>query len=209
MRYSDDRMKFIIEYISAYEQKIKIANKNGLLDSAKMFELFAQEICKLYYEKDFKNLNDGACNFPYFDLISNDEKIFVQVSTVIDVNQKIKSTLENIRDDKKNRFIKLTDAYFFVLHNDSIKNIKDYTGKNQIGNISFTKKDNLITTQDIVEKAQKDLKFQVQLYNLLKTEFENFNELSQKFEEAINDSKNVKINNIDSKINDEYEIDRA
>jgi len=209
MMYSDDRMKFIIDYISAYKQKIEMANKNGLFDSAKMFELFAEEICKLYYGIDFHNLNNDTCNFPYFDLISENEEILVQVSTVIDVHQKIKNTLENIRDDKKNRFTKINSAYFFVLHNDSIKNVNDYTGENQIGNISFTKEDNLITTQDIIQKAQNDLIFQEQLYNLLKTEFENFNEYSNKFEKAVNDSKNVGISNIDVKINDEYEIDRT
>lgn len=209
MMYSADRMKFIIDYISAYQQKIEMANKNGLLDSAKMFELFAKEICKLYYGIDFHNLNNDTCNFPYFDLISENEEILVQVSTVIDVHQKIKNTLENIRDDKKNRFTKINSAYFFVLHNDSIKNVNDYTGENQIGNIPFTKEDNLITTQDIIQRAQDDLIFQEQLYNLLRTEFENFNEYSNKFEKAINDSKNVGISNIDVKINDEYEIDRT
>ena len=104
MMYSAERMKFIIEYISAYKQKIEMSNQNGLLDSAKMFELFAEEICKLYYGMDFHNLNDSTCNFPYFDLISEDKRILVQVSTVIDVHQKIKSTLENIKDDKKNKF---------------------------------------------------------------------------------------------------------
>lgn len=209
MMYSADRIKFIIDYISAYQQKIEMANKNGLFDSAKMFELFAEEICKLYYGIDFHNLNNDTCNFPYFDLISENEEILVQVSTVIDVHQKIKNTLENIRDDKKNRFTKINSVYFFVLHNDSIKNVNDYTGKKQIGNISFTKEDNLITTQDIIQKAQNDLIFQEKLYNLLKTEFENFNEYSNKFEKAVNDSKNVGISNIDVKINDEYEIDRT
>lgn len=208
MLNSDDRMRFIIDYICAYEQKIKMANKNGLLDSAKMFELFAEEICKLYYGIDFHNLNEGACTFPYFDLISDDKEIFVQVSTVIDVHQKIKSTLENIRDDKKKRFTKLTKAYFFVLHNDSIKNIKDYTGESQIGNISFTKKDNLITTQDIIKKAQTDLIFQEQLYSLIKMEFENFNEWAKKLEDALDNSKNIGISNIETKINNEYGIDR-
>lgn len=209
MLHSADRMKFIIEYISAYKQKIEMANKNGLLDSAKMFELFAEEICKLYYGMEFHNLNNNTCNFPYFDLISEDEEIFIQVSTVVDIHQKIKSTLENIRDDKKNKFKKINSAYFFVLHNDSVKNVKDYTGENQIGNISFTKKDNLITTQNIIEKAQNDLIFQEQIYNLLKTEVESFNECLRKFEDAIDNSKNVGISNIDIKINDEYEIDRT
>lgn len=90
MLNSDDRMRFIIDYICAYEQKIKMANKNGLLDSAKMFELFAEEICKIYYGVNFHNLNESTCNFPYFDLISDDEKILVQVSTVVDVHKKNK-----------------------------------------------------------------------------------------------------------------------
>ena len=85
MFYSAERMNYIIGYISAYKQKIEMANKKGLLDSAKMFELFAEQICKLYYGMDFHNLNN-ICNFPYFDLISEDEKNLVQVSTVVDVN---------------------------------------------------------------------------------------------------------------------------
>ena len=207
MLYSAERMNYIIEYISAYKQKIEMANKKGLLDSAKMFELFAEEICKLYYGMDFHNLNN-ICNFPYFDLISEDEKILVQVSTVVDVHQKIKRTLENIRDDKSNRFTKIDSAYFFVLHNDSIKNIKDYTGENQIGNISFIKEKNLITTEDIINRAQMDLDFQKDLYNIIKNEVENYNEWIRKFEDALETSKNVGINNIETKINGEYEIDR-
>ena len=94
--YSKERMDFIIDYMSAYEQKIKLANKNGLFDNAKMFELFAQNICELYFNQKFYNLNDERCNFPYFDLISEDKKIYIQVSTTFDVENKIKSTLENV-----------------------------------------------------------------------------------------------------------------
>lgn len=207
MMYSADRMNFIIDYISAYKQKIELANKKGLFDSAKMFELFAEEICKLYYDMDFHNLNK-VCNFPYFDLISEDGKILVQVSTTTDVNSKIKSTLENIRDDKRHRFEKVDDVYFFVLHNDSVKNVKNYTGENKIGNISFTKEKNLITTEDIINKAQDNLIFQEKLYNLIKNEVENYNENLEKFEEAIYSSINIGISNIETKINNEYEIDR-
>lgn len=207
MLYSDDRMKYIIEYLSAYKQKIELANKNGLLDNAKMFELFVEQICKLYYNMEFHNLNN-ICNFPYFDLISEDKSIYVQVSTTSDVRQKIKKTLENIRDDKTKRFEKINNAYFFVLHNDSIKNVKDYTGQNQIGNIPFIKEKNLITTEDIINRAQTDLNFQEQLYDLMKNDVENYNECIRKLEEAIDISKNVGINNIETKINSEYEIDR-
>ena len=38
MLNSNERMGFIIEYMSSYDEKIKMANKNGLFDAAKMFE---------------------------------------------------------------------------------------------------------------------------------------------------------------------------
>lgn len=48
MLNSNERMGFIIEYMSSYDEKIKMANKNGLFDVAKMFELFAIEVCNVY-----------------------------------------------------------------------------------------------------------------------------------------------------------------
>ena len=47
MLNSNERMGFIIEYMSSYDEKIKMANKNGLFDAAKMFELFAIEVCNM------------------------------------------------------------------------------------------------------------------------------------------------------------------
>lgn len=44
MLHSNERMDLIIEYMTSYEEKIKMANKNGLFDAAKMFELFAIEV---------------------------------------------------------------------------------------------------------------------------------------------------------------------
>lgn len=207
--YSKDRMEFIIEYISSYEQKIRVANKNGLFDSAKMFELFAQEICGIYFNQKFHNLNNSRCNFPYFDLISDDGKKYIQVSTTVDISTKIKKTLENIKNSKEEKYSKISDAYFFVLHNDTVKRVRNYIGKNQIGNIPFDKSKNLVTTQDIVTKAQNDLNFQENIYTILKKEFENFNEIARKFSEAVDCSKNVGLKSIDTKINNEYEIDRS
>ena len=48
MLNSNERMGFIIEYMSSYDEKIKMANKNGLFDTAKMFELFAIEVCNAF-----------------------------------------------------------------------------------------------------------------------------------------------------------------
>lgn len=41
---------------------------------------------------------------------------------------------------------------FFVLSNESAGKVKEYSGDNQIGTISFTIKDNLITTDDILDE---------------------------------------------------------
>ena len=70
MLNSNERMGFIIEYMSSYDEKIKMANKNGLFDAAKMFELFAIEVCNVWFGQKFSNLNDETATYPYVDLIS-------------------------------------------------------------------------------------------------------------------------------------------
>jgi hypothetical protein len=54
-----------------------------------------------------------------------------------------------------------------------------------------------------------NLEFQCALYNLLRREIESIKDNSYKLEVAIENSKNVGLFNIDSKINNEYEIDRS
>lgn len=85
MLNSNERMGFIIEYMSSYDEKIKMANKNGLFDAAKMFELFAIEVCNVWFGQKFSNLNDETATYPYVDLISENRELLVQVSTVQDV----------------------------------------------------------------------------------------------------------------------------
>lgn len=207
MLNSNERMGFIIEYMSSYDEKIKMANKNGLFDAAKMFELFAIEVCNVWFEQKFSNLNDETATYPYVDLISENRKLLVQVSTVQDVPTKIKTTLEKIRDSKDKKCSDLKNIVFFVLSNNSIDKVREYSGDNQIGSISFTIKDNLITTNDIITKAQNDLNFQKKLYKVLKDEYENFNINIRKFKGALELS-NSGLKNIEGLINGEYEIDR-
>lgn len=207
MLNSNERMGFIIEYMSLYDEKIKMANKNGLFDAAKMFELFAIEVCNVWFGQKFSNLNDETATYPYVDLISENRELLVQVSTVQDVPTKIKTTLEKIRDSKDKKCSDLKNIVFFVLSNNSIDKVREYSGDNQIGSISFTIKDNLITTNDIITKAQNDLNFQKKLYKVLKDEYENFNINIRKFKGALELS-NSGLKNIEGLINGEYEIDR-
>ncbi|MDD4700297.1 MAG: SMEK domain-containing protein [Oscillospiraceae bacterium] len=209
MKKSDERIQFIADYISAYEEKIKLLNTNGLFDAAKLFELFAIEVGSLYFGQRLSNLNIDTYTYPCVDLISADKQTYIQVSTVKDIPAKIKTTLENIRDSKRVEINTLTNVKFFMLNNDSVDKVKDYTGDDQIGNISFTKARDLITTKDILQKATVNLDFQIALYELLKRETESIKDNSYKFQEAIENSKSVGLGNIDCKINNEYEIDRG
>lgn len=209
MLNSKERMAFIIKYISAYKEQIELANSAGLFDSAKLFENFACELCKLWFGQNFTNLNDITMNYPYFDLLSNDGSIHVQVSTTQNVPIKIKNTLEKIKDSKDIRFQSVQQAVFFVLNNDSVEHVVDYCDADQIGNIPFRKKDHLITTSDIVAKAESDSQFQQELYELLFNDFEGVKTLIRDFQNAISFSKSGGLQTIDVLINDEYEIDRS
>ena len=209
MLNSKERMAFIIKYISAYKEQIELANSAGLFDSAKLFENFACELCKLWFGQNFTNLNDITMNYPYFDLLSNDGSIHVQVSTTQNVPIKIKNTLEKIRDSNDIRFQSVQQAVFFVLNNDSVEHVVDYCDADQIGSIPFRKKDHLITTSDIVAKAESDNQFQQELYKLLFNDFEGVKTLIRDFQNAISFSKSGGLQTIDVLINDEYEIDRS
>ena len=70
-------------------------------------------------------------------------------------------------------------------------------------------KDHLISTQDILTKAQTDFKFQSELYELLKADEFNTSNNEASFRSALAYSKNVGLKNIDCFIHNEYQIDRS
>lgn len=207
MKNSDKRMRFISNYISAYEENIELNNKAGLFDAAKLFELFAIEVGGLYFGQKLLNLNIGKHNYPAVDLISSDKSFFVQVSSKYDIPSKIKSTLEKIRDSKNEDIKKIRSIKFFVLNNDSISKVQNFEGKMRIGNIDFNKERDLITTRTIIDRASTDLEFQCKLYEILLNEERSIKDNIFKFNEAIENSK-VSLANIESRINGEYEINR-
>lgn len=209
MLNSNERMDYICGYLAAYENKIKMANKQGLFDAAKMFELFAANVCSLWFGQVFSNLNTDTATYPYVDLISEDQALFVQVSTAQDAASKVKSTLEKVRDSKDSRVSQVKSIMFFMLHNQSIDKIPDYTDDKVIGSIPFTKKDNLISTQDVLAKAQVDFDFQLKLYNLLRADDLNTSGNEANFIAALGNSQNVGLQNINCCFNGEYQIDRT
>lgn len=209
MEKTAERIQFIADYISAYEEKIKLLNINGLFDAAKLFELFAIEVGSLYFGQRLSNLNIDTYTYPCVDLVSQDMKIYVQVSTAKDIPAKIRKTLGSIRDSKKIEINKLTNVKFFMLSNESEDKVRNYIDNDTIGNISFTKEKDLITTKNVLQRATCDINFQIALYELLKKEIESIKDNSYKFKEAVENSKSIGLANIDCRINNEYEIDRS
>lgn len=209
MLESAERIQYITDYIVNYENNIKILNKLGLFDNATLFELFAIECMSLWFGQRFFNLNSTKSNYPYVDLISDDDTILVQVSTNQNITEKIKSTLEKIRDSSVVHADKIKEVYFFVLDNSSISNVKDYSNNNQIGNISFLKDKHLITTKNVIEKAKVDLDFQKNLYELCVYERNTISVCVTSLKQAINNSKSLIEDSIDDLIAGEYEINRS
>lgn len=205
MKHSAERIEFIHDYIHSYEKKIKELNKQGLFNDAKMFELFASNVGQLYLglTKPLTNLNIDNATFPCVDLFSEDGNVFCQVSTCQNVPAKIRATLKKIKDSKLEKIKSIKEVYFFVLSNKSINKVKDLT----IGNVTFVKSKNLITTSNIIEKAIDDLVFQEKLYFLLKKEDEMFKSNFKKYQEAIDYDSKVILNDIDEFINKTYHID--
>lgn len=208
MYSSETRINYISDYISAYESKIKLLNSEGLFDAAKLFELFAIEVGSLYFGQQLKNLNIEKSNYPAVDLISEDKTFYVQVSTVKDIPSKIKYTLEKIKNSNDPNLKGINSIKFFVLNNESVSRVEDLIGDKQVGNIPFSKNNDLITSSDILKKAKIDLEFQCKLYELLQKEEQSVQNNLSKWKEAIKNSQ-VGLKNIDCKINKEYEIART
>lgn len=206
----NDKLKidFVTDYISSYERKIKTLNKCGLFDEAKLFEHFALEVCELFYDKKFENLNFTVHeNYPCVDLKSVDGELFIQVSTCKDYDSKIYNTLVDIRDSDNEDIKSLKSVNFFFLNYDNEK-VTDRAGKKKIGNFDFKREKNLITTADLLKKCEKNGDFLNKLFNLLKGDEDSIRSYSSLLYNSIEQSRND-LDLINSVIGDDYKINRS
>ena len=209
MLYSRDKFKFVSNYIKSYENTIKILNKNGDFSEAKMFENFANKICEFMFNEKFIDLNTYKPNYPYVDLLAENSNLYVQVSTQNDVPAKVENTLKKISKSKKKEFKRIRRLVFFVLNNDSIKDVKSFMGKNKIGNISFNNKRDVISTATIIEKC-KDSVFLDKVYGFVYSDFISYFTSYEKYNDAL-DSSRSRIKLIKSSLgndDDNFELNR-
>lgn len=194
-----EKKKYIIKILKNYNNQVKTLNKLGLFDEAKHFELFAIELARIWFETDFINANVKRSNEPYIDLISIDETIAVQVSTVIDCQTKINETLEKFYSQKKiNKKLK-----FILLSETEITNINI---KNSYDN--FHKENDIINLSVIFNKLDNQLDFVNKLYNIIINFFDKATVNLDGYKEALNKSK-YDLSQISTSINNDYKVDRT
>lgn len=155
MLNSNERLDRIKHYLAQYVTQINLGNDVGLFDGAKMLELFAQEVCRIWFCQEFNNLNLIQNDYPYVDLVSYDKKIYVQVTTAKDLNTKIRETLKKISESTEPVFQEIRNLYFFVHEVPVDINIINRIGKNRIGSINFDAGTHLITAQKIYETGKR------------------------------------------------------
>lgn len=208
MLHTEMKMDCICRYIAEYTTYIRSMKANSLFDPARLFEMFAQKVCRIQFGQEFFNLNQRQRNYPYVDLVSKDKQIFVQVSTVEDVPNKIRTTLKDLSNAPKEKQLEIKELVFFVLDNDSIKKVHDYKGEDRLGLVDFEKSKNLISTKTIIEKAGYDLQFQEALYHLVHDDLVSPVALEKQLMDEVEHSQ-FQLDEIDSLINHEYRIDRS
>ena len=49
-----EKMSFVADHLACLEAKIRLLNRIGLFDEAKMFETFAVKACSLYFGQSFR-----------------------------------------------------------------------------------------------------------------------------------------------------------
>lgn len=204
MKNTKTKIDFVTQYLTNYRIRIQVKNKNGLFDDAKLFECFAQKVCNLWFHQPFSNLNDKKPNFPYFDLLSQDKQIYVQVSTVQNIKDKIESTLSKIIANPKTEFTSVTEVKFFLLTGPGADALPDL----QVGRITFSKDEDLITLDDVLAKMEKDSDFLDALYKIAYEDEKSIGSLISAIENAENYSE-ASLNLINDKIGGTYSIDRT
>lgn len=205
MSYLKEEIRYLLDFLTTYKTKIKALNSVGLFDEAKLFEGFAIDVCNILFSgRSFKNLNESKPNFPYFDLISSDEEIYVQVSTQKNCIGKIKKTLENYASGSFLHNSNVKTIKFFLLEKCNLKTIKSKT----IKGIKFVKTKDIITLDDLIKKISCDTNFCHKLYDLISCREKNVGVLSAKASEAIKNSKITIDKSVLDKINNETHIER-
>lgn len=143
--------------MSVFSCYIKLNSICNLQDINIVAESFIGDLCNILYGWDLKNANSSFSNNSGYDLISEKDRIIVQVTST-DSSEKVKHTLqmlENVMHDKP-ELLGYT-LYFIILKTETDKAL-NYKGKENKGyicpnGIIFDQKENIYDFSTFVKKV--------------------------------------------------------
>lgn len=152
---------WLSDYITRIEDEISSDKLNRHFDSAKYFEVFAREVCCVWFNTGVRFLNEKN-EYPGVDLFVSDG-IYIQVTTEKNLQNKIRKTLTEIEKSDDPRLIDVRTVYFFVLSNENEDKLKTVHS----ARFDFDPSVNLISTKAIKIRVKDDYQFCNALYDRL------------------------------------------
>lgn len=165
MRRLQNQEKFI-DKLTTFNQKIVSLGKSNILSNHIYSENFFRDLLNEIYDYSLKNQNRIDKNAQAFDLIDNENKIIIQVSSTC-TKQKIENTLakEIIKSKKQENY--RVKFMFIGKQNENIKN-KTYVNPY---NISFDPKNDVLLTNDLSEDfLDKSINKQQEILDIIEQE---------------------------------------
>lgn len=152
---------WLSDYITRIEDEISSDKLNRHFDSAKYFEVFAREVCCVWFNTGVRFLNEKN-EYPGVDLFVSDG-IYIQVTTEKNLQNKIRKTLNEIEKSDDLRLLDVRTVYFFVLSNENEDKLKTVHN----ARFDFDPSVNLISTKAIKIRVKDDYQFCTALYDRL------------------------------------------
>lgn len=135
----------ISELLSRFKVQVGILNANSMLDINVVAENFMIPILNEIYDCDFKNANLYEKNYPAVDLVDNENKIAIQITSTSSVT-KVRQTIEKII---KNDFHKIYNRFLIlIITSKQEKYNNTVLGKATQGKFQFTN-DNVIDIEGL------------------------------------------------------------
>ena len=197
---ASSKFNFIKNRLSHIEEQIRILNKSGFFDEAKILELLAKDICTVFYKQDFIFLNESE-EYPYVDLRSSDGTFFIQVSTEKDISRKIRETFNCLNRSSDKRVSSIKKVKFFFFSNSKKIGNKTY------GNFIFEEDKDLITIDKLIKSCKGNSQLINELYNILKYQEDSLVNETKKLSMVMKTSESF-LDSIELTLDGKYEIHR-
>ncbi len=158
----EEEIKVIINELVKLKSIIEVENKLNLTDKNIFLEDIVSQVINIMYEYSLKNANLNICNYPCIDLIDENKKVAVQVTTNV-AHAKIQNTLDKFfaKEYDKN----IDQIKFVIFQNTTYRG----TFKTE-RNFKFCYNDDIITFDKLLSEIKSLDEFKLKkLYDYINT----------------------------------------